>query len=200
VQPGPLRRAGSAAAALLLTLGGLLALQVQPPRVPQEPDPIWLQWPSSMQTRPPPEPAPAVAARAVRPAPRLGPKPLPRPVVPAAPQAITLPAPAAESSPAPPVSAIAAAASPPASAASAPPLRLRLDGPAGRAAAVASRSDVQTMAQRADTPLVHGHVSEQERLANRIAETAMPSCTDPVPGGLLGIPLLILRPLAGRCK
>lgn len=207
------RRSAAAAAALLLTTGGLLALQWAPTRLERGPEILWLQWPSAVDAQPVRATVPAARATETRPPPqgRFAPTRRPEPPAPASDPttpittavtaAITPPSegPAAAAAAPRPADTLAAA-TPPASAASAPKLRLRLEGPAGRAAAVASRSEVQAMAHGAEVPLVHGRVSGQQRLANGIAETAMPACTDPVGGGLLGLPWLVLRPLAGRCK
>ncbi|MBT9596567.1 MAG: hypothetical protein IV094_11325 [Vitreoscilla sp.] len=187
LQLEPWRRPGTAHGLLVLGLHALLLvglwqtlrhrsvpLRVEPPAV------LWLR---------PPAPVPPVAA----PRPRRG-----------APATGAAPAAAAAALPSVPLPAgesqwVAAAPEPPASAASAPPAERLLDSAATRAAIrLAGQSPL--LHERAAAATGQGIERSDTALAEQVAQAGLADCMKaPVPGGLLGIPLLAVQVARGKC-
>lgn len=185
LQLEPWRRPGTAHGLLVLGLHALLLvglwqtlrhrsvpLRVEPPAV------LWLRSPA---------PVPPVAV----PPPRRG-----EPVIGTTPVAAALPSvplPAGESQ------WVAAAPEPPASAASAPPAERLLDSAATRAAIrLAGQSPL--LHERATAATGQGIERSDTALAEQVAKAGLADCMKaPVPGGLLGIPLLAVQVARGKC-
>jgi hypothetical protein len=149
-----------------------VSLRVEPPAL------LWLQ-----------PPAPVPRGTALRPR-------RTEPVAGARPVATPLP-----STPSPPGESqwVAAAPEAPASAASAPPAERLLDSAATRAAIrLAGRSPL--LHERTAAATDQGIERSDTALAEQVAQAGLPDCMKaPVPGGLLGIPLLAVQVARGKC-
>jgi hypothetical protein len=180
-----MRRPGAAHGLLVLGLHGLLLaglwqamrhrsvpMRVEPPAV------IWLRAPVPVPQRASPRPD------------RSGPLAVDAP---AAAPLLPLPLPSGESQ------WVAAAPEPPASAASAPPDERLLDSTATRAAIrLAGRSPL--LHERAAVATGQGIERGDTALAEQVSQAGLPDCMKtPVPGGLLGLPVLAVQAARGKC-
>lgn len=117
-----------------------------------------------------------------------------RPPAPARPPAALAPHESTWVEPAP-----AVAAAPAASAASSPPTERLLDSAATRAA-IRQTGRMPLLQERAAAAAADGIARTDAGLAGGVAAAGMPDCMkDPVPGGILGIPLLAVQVARGKC-